>query len=225
MPFVDPPEPYVVAPRVEQLEAQQWDGQLVVDDGHALLRDVHITAPLPLDGCRELALIDCRVDGVSLADTPGIELELLRCALTTCDLSGSTIRSITRSTLTGCKLIGTSLAGAAVEDSRIDGGILRYTNLRMAAYLRVAFDNVTLDEADFYDSTLEQVSFDGSELHKVVFDKCRMKSVDLRGASSLGITAATSLQGALISEQQVIELAYAFALASGVEIERSEPIN
>lgn len=209
-------------PRVADVNpGDDWDRELDIEDGYALLRDVRIAEALPLDGCRELELINCTVEGVSFAEVPGIQLELVRCALTTCDLSGATVKTLTKSSLHGCKLIGTDLAGIAVEDTRFDGGILRYTNLRMAQYVRVAFDNMTLDEADFYDSQLDHVTFEGSELNKVVFDKCRMKTVDLRGARQLGITAATGLEGALISDEQVVELAYLFALASGVSIERS----
>ena len=221
MPFVEPEHPFAQPPRVpKRKELPDWDGSLQVSDGYAVLRQVHIANPLPLDGCHELELIDCNLSSVSFAEAPGIELEVQGCHFDTCDLGQVTSRTLTRSSFAGCKFIGADLSGSKVEDVRFSNGLFRYSNLRMAKYSRVEFGNCQLVEADFYDSTLTNISFDHSELIEVVFDKCKLERVDLRQAKSVALTSVGDLSGALISNQQVMELAHLFALASGIGIER-----
>ncbi len=222
MPFVDPEDPFAQPPRVaKHHERPEWDGSLKVADGYAVLRQVHIDRPLPLNGCHEIELIDCNLSSVSFAEAPGIELEVNGCHFDTCDLGQITTRTLTRSRFHGCKFIGANLSGSKVQDVAFADSLFRYSNLRMAKYSRVEFDNCQLVEADFYDSTLTNVGFTASELIDVVFDKCQLERVDLRRAKSVGLTSVGDLSGALISNEQVIELAHLFALASGISIERN----
>lgn len=219
VPLLDPPDPYcrpVRLPDAEELP--EWDGYLDVEDGYGLLRDVTVNGPIDLDGCQELELLGCDVSNVSFADHPGIQLEISRCRLNTCDLSQARVTSLMRTRLTGCKFIGSDLSGTAIEDVIFTSGVFRYTNLRMSSYLRVLFADCRMDEADFYSSELTDVDFEGSELTDIVVDKARFERVDLRYALSLGLTTVGNLTGVLIGDDQVAALAYQFALASGVSI-------
>ena len=107
----------------------------------------------------------------------------------------------------------------------IDKGLLRYSSLRMATFERVAFENSQLIEADFYRSKLHNVSFAGSELIEVNVDACEFDQVDLREAHTLELVAVGKFTGVLIAEEQVMELAYQLALATGVAIDRPEAVD
>lgn len=224
MPFIDPVDNYAAVPRsVDDEAGAEWSGELDLDRGYGVLRNVRVAGPIDLTECTELELIGCHLDGVSFAGNPGIELDISRCVLKTCDLSQVRCKALRRSVLRGCRMSGTDFSGVAIEDVAFVGGAMRYGNFRMGDLTRVAFQDLTIDEMDLYDSSLVDVTFDGSELHQVTFDKCRMQRVDLRSATKLEIVAASGLSGALITDEQVMELAYLFALASGVSIERSAP--
>lgn len=224
MPFIEPTERFADPPRLPGSESARsdWDGDLDLDRGYATLRGVRIEGEMDLRDCEQLELIDCELENVSFLGAPGIELDIDRCLLSTCDLGPSKGTGLRQTELRGCRLAGTDWSAMNIEDVLVRGGAMRYANLRMAKLQRVAFDGVSFDDVDLYDSVLNHVSFDRCSLQSVVFNKARLHHVDLREATRLEITAASGLEGALISDTQVVELAYLFALASGVSIERRE---
>ena len=226
MPIVSPEEPYSSPPHIPEPDVRSdWDGRLDVEDGVGLLHGVRIREALPLDACQELYLIDCEVEGLSLSGHDELTLHVDRSALTTCDLSQIRLEELLSSSITGSKLFGTDLAGAHIVDATIRASSLRYLSLRLATLTRVAFIGDEMSEVDLYDSELHDVSFDDCRLENVSIDKCRLKRVDFREAVRLGLVSTTTMKGSIISENQVIELAYQFAMTSGVDIEPNEPVD
>jgi len=223
VPFIEPTEPYAIPPQLADVDVAGETSEVDADGRYGTLRGVKVTGELDLRGCDDLELIDCVLDGVSFAGT-GVELDLTRCSLHACDLSGVRVRSVRKSSMNECRLAGSDFSEGQLEHVRIVGGTMRYANLRMAQCTRVAFDGVAMSEVDFHGGSLRHVNFDQSSLEKVNIDGCSLKNVDLRGASTLGFTVLRSLSGALISEQQVMELAWLFAMASGVDIETSDTL-
>lgn len=219
VPVVDPTEPYTNPPTVWAPEVRvDWDGTLEIIDRIGVLQGVRIVNELPLGECLELHLIDCELHNVSFSQTPGIEVHLERAALTTCDLSHARLRTISKSTITGGKLVGTDLSSSEIADVTMSGSTFRYLSLRMAELTRVAFIDNDIDDIDLYDSELTDVSFGKSRLTDVRIDQCKLDRVDFRDTERLGLTSINNMKGALISESQVLELAFSFAMSSGIGI-------
>lgn len=224
MPLVTPEEPYAQPPNVFEPDVRgDWDGRLDIEDGVGIVQSARIATMLPLDGCSELHLIDCEVEGLSFLESADLTLHVTRSAFATCDLSQIRLETLESSSVSGSKLFGTDLAGAQIADSSIHNSTFRYLSLRMATMSRIALADCELTEIDLYDSVLQDLSFDGCRLDQVSIDKCQMTRVDFRSAEQLGLVASTSMKGSIISENQVLELAYQFAMASGVDIEPNEP--
>lgn len=221
MPFIDPTEPYAAAPRLDRVDPTAETNRVDdVDGRYGALRDLRITGELDLADCESLELSGCVLDGVSFAGA-GIELEIDRCELHTCDLSGVRIRLARKSLLKDCRLAGTDVSTASLNDVLFDGGAMRYVNLRMSKLNRVAMQNLSLSEVDFYSAALTNVDFSGSSLEQVNIDAAELQAVDLRRATQLGFTVVRSLEGALIREEQAMELVWLLTMSSGVDVERS----
>ena len=230
MPVVTPTEPWARPPKiVSPRNVQPWDGDVDIVGSSATIKGAAITGPLPnhvlpAGEDMSLSLTDCVLTGVSFADHASLTIDCTRCTLHTCDLSRLTVSSLDSVTLSDCKMIGTNLADGEFSDMVITGGIARYLGIRMAAVTRTSLQDVELTEADLYDAKLTDVTFDGCSLEAATVDRCQFTRVDLRGARHLGFTINGSLAGAIISPPQVFDLAYQFALSSGVSIEqRAEP--
>jgi uncharacterized protein YjbI with pentapeptide repeats len=199
-----------------------WQPPLAVDRAWAELVEVSVPphSDLDLGGVEELSVTDCILRGTTLSPDTERTIEIHRSALTDCDLSGVTIRSLQATRLTGCKLIGADLAGANLTDVTFERCLFRYANLRMAKLRRVGFEDCHLDEVDCYQLQAEHVAFPGSELDAVNLDQLRAERVDLRHAESLLPTTVNDLTGCLVAEHQLAGLAPSLAMAAGIDVER-----
>ncbi len=84
----------------------------------------------------------------------------------------------------------------------------------------VRFVDCTLSDVDFGGATLTDLAFPGSRVERLALNGAVLKRVDLRGATVLELSDGVSgLQGATISELQLMELAPSFAHALGVDVE------
>ena len=124
--------------------------------------------------------------------------------------------------LIGCKLSGAIFSEGSSSDVGFKDCLFQYTSFHRSQISRVAFTGCQLNEADFSGAKLADVTFENSILRSVDFRSASFERVDLREADSLGVAELTGLKGCLISEAQVLELAYALALGGGASIERSE---
>ncbi len=222
MPFLDAPDDVARPPRLPAPAASAWPGPLDVDDGYAEVRGAEVSGPLGLSMVDELALLDSRLVGVSFVESDRLRLETSGCEFVDCDLSRVTVASADRSRFVGCKFAGTDFSDARMDDLAFERGLFRYTNLRLARLNRVAFSDCSFDDVDLYEARLADVSFAGTELRAVGLDKTRFERTDFRRATTLDPTSVAGLQGALISEAQVLELATVLALRAGVTIDRPE---
>ena len=222
VPFVEAPDPYVRPPRIRPPKpTEDWAGSVDADGDYGSLRDVRVdSGSLYLDGVVDLDLGGCHLIGTSFADEPGVAVEADHCTFTDVDFSRVRLTILNNVRFEGCKFAGTEIAGATVRDTEFHNCSFRYANLRMSTFERVEFHDSTFDEVDFYESEFDHVSFRDSALRQAVIDKCRFQFVDMRYATELDFTTVTNMAGLLITEDQVISLAYHFALASGVSIDR-----
>ena len=222
MPFVDPPDPFAKPPRPSQVAPREHRNDVERDGVYGELRDVVIAGELTgLEGCDELELNGCRLNGVSFESAANLRLDVVDCVFVNCDLSQTEFRAASRVDFDACKLVGTDFSNGHVSDVRFAGGTCRYVNFRLSTLDRVAFESCQLDEVDAYGARLTDVSFDRSELRRFSLDQAELKQVDFRGAMTLDLTSVGGLRGGLVSENQINLIAVQFALASGIDIERA----
>lgn len=137
-----------------------------------------------------------QVIGTDLAETGWLDAEIVNSAFAGVAMFES---SLSRVTFFGCKLVSINLRGATLRD--------------------VTFVNSILRDVDFTEAELTNVSFPGSTLEETRFEQAKLKKVDLREASELGIrNGYDSLKGATITFTQALDLAPMFAHTLGITV-------
>ncbi len=178
----------------------------------------------------ESAIIDLaglsfiEIDHCCMKDVTFVNAERTRVALTAStieesDLSQLHIDSVTESRLNGVKLVGTDFSEASTRDTEFSGCVLWLANLRMSKFERVAFESCTIDDVDAYGADFVDVGFNDSALSAFSIDRVTATRVDLRGCTSVGLTAIGRLDGFLISEHQLYALAPQLARVAGLTIQ------
>ncbi|MDJ1137854.1 pentapeptide repeat-containing protein [Streptomyces iconiensis] len=122
--------------------------------------------------------------------------------------------------LRDARLGGTQMHGARLNRVLVRGGKIDFLNLRQAKLTDVTFEGCVLVEPDFGGARLERVTFRDCVLRRAELHQAQLKDVDLRGVTELDIaTGLDRLAGAVISPDQLMELAPAFAAQIGVRVE------
>jgi uncharacterized protein YjbI with pentapeptide repeats len=170
----------------------------------------------------DVELDSCALTDLSIGGEHTPELSAHRCAFDSCDLSRSRFRELRQCRITGSKLTGADLSGAEIIDVVFERCMLHLAQLRMARLQRVRFSECVLREVDGFELVAEDVAFDGSDLERVNLDRLRGVRVDLRDARSLSFDGVGRLDGCLIADHQVHDLAYELAFAVGLGIEPTE---
>ncbi|WP_431951883.1 pentapeptide repeat-containing protein [Nocardia lijiangensis] len=116
-------------------------------------------------------------------------------------------------------LSGVDAGGAVLRRVRFEGCKFDSVNFRRAKLREVTFADCVLRHTDFSDADLTTVSFPGSTLTDLSLNKTRMRRVDLRGATRIGIAdGLDGLRGASITPLQLMDLAPSFASALGITV-------
>ncbi len=215
-------EPFAAAPKFSPpRRCQPVDiGDLEVDRVLLELSGVELeSSPLDITDVEDLLIEDSILTSVDCTELATSTLDVVRSTLDQCDLSRLHIRSIRASHLLGTKLVGTELSGALLTDVVFERCTLRYANLRMAKLRRVRFADCQLVDVDAFEAAFEDVDFDGSTIESFNVDRLEASTVDLRHASSVGLTGIGRLRGFLIAEEQLPGLSHALAAATGLDIE------
>ncbi|WP_405182234.1 pentapeptide repeat-containing protein [Nocardia sp. NBC_01377] len=119
-------------------------------------------------------------------------------------------------------LVGVDAGGAVLRRVRFEGCKLESVNLRSATLREVAFVDCVLRDTDFGGARLTEVTFDGTRLDGVLLNNARLTQVDLRGAVGIDIAdGIDALRGATITTLQLMDLAPAFARATGIIVSDS----
>jgi uncharacterized protein YjbI with pentapeptide repeats len=166
-------------------------------------------------------ILECRFDGCSL---DGVRLDHARVLDTTLTAGRAGELSAPSSTWqdgTWAELrIGALVAfGSSWTRVRVHGGKLDFVNLRDARLTDVTFSGVTIDELDLARVTARHVRFDDCRVRRLDVTGASLADVDLRGVSGIArIDGVTSLGGATISHEQLVELAPALASAAGITV-------
>ena len=190
-------------------------------------------------------------DGVLFSDLDfsaqdAADARFLECHLERCGVDGLALR---RARLVDCLLTdnhgaGVDFADSTWRDSRLSGGRLGALTLPGATWTGVHVRGVKLGFVNLAGARLEDVVFEeceiggidarAAQLHSVAFIECTvgelnvaeatLSKVDLSGAKLKTLVGVESIRGAIISHEQMLDLAPLFAAQLGVEVrpERSE---
>ncbi|GAA2412957.1 pentapeptide repeat-containing protein [Actinomadura vinacea] len=181
--------------------------------------------------------------GVPDVDAPGSRF--LDCAFTGTALEGGGLRRARFINVWAheLRLVGTDLAGTEWQDTALLGSVaaaaafsgarlsrvtfrgckLDGINFRDAELTDVTFEDCLLREVDFGGAALTRTGFPGSRLARTTLVGARLEQADLRGAE-LGITIEPgSLRGAIVSPEQLQDLAPLLAETLGITVEDPAP--
>lgn len=192
---------------------------------------------LGLDGRAESLLFESDdADGVDLEDTVFTE-----CLFRAVSLQGAPMARVTfgdcrieevnapvleapesgwwNTAVIGGRIGSAELYGATFRSVKFERAKLGYLNLRRAKIKDVEFRDVHIDELDAGGATLERVSFVDCTIDTLVLGGAKLKDVDLRGARLRMLSGISSLKGATVSCEQLMDLAPIMAGELGLRIE------
>jgi uncharacterized protein YjbI with pentapeptide repeats len=168
----------------------------------------------------DLRLLECRLAGCVLDDARLRGARLSSCVLdglraTTLDLADSTwLDVVVEGGRYGAVLgQGSQLQRVAVHGVKID-----YLNLRGADLNRVEVSDCTIGELDLGTSQARHLRFVRSRVDRLVLHGATLRDVDLTGADLSALEGLQSLRGALISQDQLTQLAAALADSLGIRV-------
>ncbi|MGW5753597.1 pentapeptide repeat-containing protein [Nocardia rhamnosiphila] len=205
LPFANLLEPAGAIAREGEYDCLRFDDAVLTapDAAHTVF-DQCTFRPVQVDGgslrgarFTEAWLHGMRITGTDLADAAWMDAEIVEGAWSGVEASGTELRRVE---FHNCKL-----------DS---------INFRGAALTKVRFVDCVLRHVDFGGATLNEVDFAGSEISALVVRDARLTKVDFRGAQALRVAeGVTALRGAIVTPDQLLDLAPAFAASVGLLVQ------
>lgn len=166
----------------------------------------------------------CQLLAVSLSTLSLPALTLKDCLLSNCEAAGLDCNSayfehttVSNSRTSGIQLYESKQKQVTYIDCKLDLANFSGSHLK-----HVRFENCLLQNADFTNVSFEKVEFIGCELEKANFSNARVKSLNLRSSKLVGIIGTTSLKGAMVTYDQLLELAPSLAQDVGLVIASDE---
>lgn len=101
---------------------------------------------------------------------------------------------------------------------RVAGVKINYLNLRGAELTDVAFTDCTIDDLDLSGAKATRMRFRDCRIDTLNVRDARLTNVDLRDSQLGSVGAPFALTGAVLSEQQVVDLAPALAREIGIVV-------
>ena len=167
-----------------------------------------------------VSLRACRVHLVDVA-----ELVLDRARLIDTQLSESDITAVSGADSTwrsvavqGGRIGAWDLAGGGLDGVTVAGAQLGYVNLRDATLTDVALNDCRIQTLDLAGAKGRRVSLAGCVIGELVVVRATLDVLDLRGARIDRVDGVENLSGAVISAEQLLDLAPALAQAAGIRI-------
>jgi uncharacterized protein YjbI with pentapeptide repeats len=154
-------------------------------------------------------------EGAELPKLQGLDVIWDNCSLVATNLENA---SLERAEFSDCRADGIQLMEAELRKVRFISCKMTLANFRNARLKNIVFEKCDLNEADFYGATLDNVWFEACTLHDVNFAGMQGKNIDLRTSDCQNIVGLESLSGAVISSQQLVELAPEFAAALHIKV-------
>lgn len=211
-------------PEISLPDLTPFDGERLEADGDHVAVDF---ADLDFAGndAPDVRFLECRLQRCGL---DGASLRRARIAESVLnDVHGATVDfadSIWRETLIrGGRLGAATLVGATWTGIRIRGSHLGFVNLAGAHLQDVLFERCEVGSLDVRGAELQSVAFVDCRVDELNVAGATLSKVDLSGARLRTLLGVESLRGAIISHQQLVDLAPLLAAQSGLEVRPDPP--
>ena len=163
----------------------------------------------------ECRLERCCVEGLSMQRVRVVGCLLADLFGASVDFADSTWRD---SMITGGRLGAIALPGATWTGIRLRGVKLGFVNLAGARLEDVAFEKCEIGSIDAGAAQLRAVTFAGCIVEELNVAEATLSKVDLSGARLRTLVGVDNLHGAIVSHQQVLDLAPQLAAQLGLEV-------
>jgi uncharacterized protein YjbI with pentapeptide repeats len=120
--------------------------------------------------------------------------------------------------LDGGRIGAWDLAGGVLDAVTVAGVQLGYVNLRDATLTDVVMHDCRIEALDLAGARARRVSLTGCVIGELVVVRAELDQLDLRGARLDRVDDVESLGGAIISTEQLLDLAPALAQAAGLTL-------
>jgi uncharacterized protein YjbI with pentapeptide repeats len=124
--------------------------------------------------------------------------------------------------MSGGRLGAVTLAGATWTGIRLRGTNVGFMNLAGARLEDVVFEGCEIGSMDARSAQLRSVAFVDCTLDELNVAGATLSKVDLSGARLRSLIGVESLKGAIVSHEQLLDLAPVLAAQLGLEI-RGDP--
>ncbi len=157
----------------------------------------------------------CLVDGLSLARARIAECWFEEVHGGRLDATGSACRD---SVLSGVRLGALTASDATWSGVRIRGGKLNFVDLSASRLSHLTFESCEIGELDLTDADARTVGFVDCGVEILTVAGARLSNVDLSGARLTQLRGIDSLRGAVVSREQLNDLAPLLAEHLGLEV-------
>ena len=157
----------------------------------------------------------CRLDGLSLRRVRIIESLLADIHGATVEMTDSTWRD---SRLTGGRLGAATLTGATWTGIHVRGSKLGFLDFAGARLEDVIFEGCEIGGLDARSARLHSVAFIDCTVDELNLAGATLAKVDLSGARLRSLVGVESLRGAIVSSEQLTDLAPILAAQLGLEV-------
>lgn len=169
----------------------------------------------------ECRLQRCGTDGLSMRRARISESLLSDLHGASVDFTDSSWRD---SHVSGGRLGAVTLVGASWTGIRVRGSHLGFVNLAGAHLEDVVFEGCEIDGLDARLAELHSIAFIDCRLDELNVAGATLSKVDLSGARLRSLLGVESLRGAIVSHEQLVDLAPLLAAQLGLEV-RGDPID
>jgi uncharacterized protein YjbI with pentapeptide repeats len=168
----------------------------------------------------ECRLERCCLDGLSMQRARVVGSLLAEVHGTSVDFSDSTWRD---SRMSGGRLGAVTLVGATWTGIRVRGCKLGFVNLAGAHLDDVLFEECEIGGLDARAAKLRSIAFVDCTMDELNVAGATLSKVDLSGARLRSLVGVESLRGAIVSHEQLFDLAPLLAAQLGLEVRRDGP--
>ena len=168
----------------------------------------------------EFELIGSRLVGVDLTSRRMPGLRARDVVFDRCDLSGAVLDGahLDRVRFSGCRLTGAMFSATRLRDVVISDSVGILLNLRLADAETLWIERTTLREAELGGATLVASALLDCDLSGATVTGLRAADLALHGSTLDAVIGATSLGGARIGPEQLVDLAAALAASLGITL-------
>lgn len=214
-------EPFAKPPRLPAVSAPTDDlgDDIEAIDGWVELDGVSLDGrSIAVPDVEVIELTNCSLRSCRLITSPDTIVRARRTDFASCDLSQVQFKVAQGCRFTSAKMAGTSFVGELADCEFVDCRF-QLASLVMSSISRVRFGDCELVDVDLQESKLSDVTFAGTRLAEVSLHRATFDRVDLRDASIESVSNVTSLDGCLVANHQLYELAPVLANLLGLTVD------